>query len=72
MRIVGMVTKQEVKEIVKTVLEDAGVVKTPANDEVDYSKLDRNEIKQLLNEKGIEYSQNTQTKHLIKLLEGAE
>lgn len=65
MRIVGMVTVPKVKEVHEPIQE-------PTKDKVDYSTLDREEIKQLLNEKGIEFSSNTPTKHLIKLLEGAQ
>lgn len=62
-RIVGMITKPSIKA-------NSEYQEKPVK--TDYSSMTRDEVKALLEEKGIEYSKNTGTDKLIKLLEGAE
>lgn len=68
-RIVGMITRPPVHVVEEDASQD-NAIKEPLDS--DYSSMSREEVKALLEEKGIEYNQHTGTEKLIKLLEGAE
>ena len=66
-------SKKEALDEVKEETTDEAIEKTYIEeDKIDYSKLKVDELKNLLDEKGIEYDSKAKKEDLIKLLEGAE
>ena len=53
-------------------VKEEALEETEEEDTVDYSKLKVDELKNLLDEKEIEYDSKAKKEDLIKLLEGAE
>lgn len=65
--------KEEAKdESIENIPQEEVGNETEEEDKIDYSKLKVDELKNLLDEKEIEYDSKAKKEDLIKLLEGAE
>lgn len=61
-----------IESLNKESLDEEAVNETMEEYKMDYSKLKVDELKKLLDEKGIEYDSKAKKEDLINLLEGAE